>query len=443
MDRLKQLQKDHAAKSAEMQTLIAEGKLDEAEAKNTELEAIEAEITRIQAVAAKAAERAKFASEPATEFPVPAKGAAKAAASKIEAGASEVDKLAGTGGFKSLGHFAHCVYKGRSEESARESLKRWETAQIKAPTGMFEEADPDGGALVPREFSNRIYERMVDPMSIWPLITPITVRGNTLTLPRLKENSRVDGSRDGGILAYWDGEADQFTGSRPKFANLSLKLHKLTALVYMTEELLSDSAVGLESYLGMKVPRAIAFKVQDAVIQGDGVGKPLGIKNSGGTISVAKESGQAAATIVYANINKIHNRLLPTARSRAVWLAHLDTEPQIENLDTGTTNSSAPVLYSVAPDGTPRLKGRRLIYVEQCETLGTTGDLYAASFDGYAAIIKGAIESAMSMHLRFDYDEVAFKWRFRMDGQPYDNTPLTPFKGTVTTSHFVKLDTRA
>lgn len=50
----------------------------------------------------------------------------------------------------------------------------------------------------------------------------------------------------------------------------------------------------------------------------------------------------------------------------------------------------------------------------------------------------------MSIHLRFDYGETAFRFMFEIDGQPWIAEPLTPFKGSANTlSPFVTLATRA
>jgi hypothetical protein len=46
----------------------------------------------------------------------------------------------------------------------------------------------------------------------------------------------------------------------------------------------------------------------------------------------------------------------------------------------------------------------------------------------YVSITKGSIQSAMSIHLKFDYDETVFRWIFRMDGQGAWSAPLTPYK---------------
>jgi HK97 family phage major capsid protein len=61
----------------------------------------------------------------------------------------------------------------------------------------------------------------------------------------LRRKSRADGSRWGGVQGYWAPEAGAVTASKPRFALLTLELHKLTALVNVTDELLKD-ATGLD-----------------------------------------------------------------------------------------------------------------------------------------------------------------------------------------------------
>ena len=61
----------------------------------------------------------------------------------------------------------------------------------------------------------------------------------------------------------------------------------------------------------------------------------------------------------------------------------------------------------------------------------------------YVTISRGLVESALSIHLRFDYDESTFRFIFRVDGQPWWSAALTPYKGTNTQSCFVALATRS
>jgi hypothetical protein len=47
------------------------------------------------------------------------------------------------------------------------------------------------------------------------------------------------------------------------------------------------------------------------------------------------------------------------------------------------------------------------------------------------------------MHLKFDYAQSAFRMIFELDGQPFLNSVITPYKGSTTTSPIVTLATRA
>ena len=230
------------------------------------------------------------------QYPIPFEGKGSGAppqgrygSYRVDTGPSEVDKLEAKGGFSGIGEFAYCQFKmgrdGRSgEQWMHEKLKRWDglqqkmwqhDMQQKSPSGMFEQSDPDGGVLIPREFSNQIYMRMVAQNLILQYLRPIPIAGNTLTLPALKEDSRKDGARWGGIQGYWEGEAAQYIPSKSRYRDLSLRLHKLTVLTFVTDELVNDSPTTLQTFLLDKAPKEINFKINDAVIWGNGVGMPL------------------------------------------------------------------------------------------------------------------------------------------------------------------------
>ena len=79
---------------------------------------------------------------------------------------------------------------------------------------------------------------------------------------------------------------------------MEMKLKKLVALVYATDELLADASA-LNSWIMQNLPEELSFLAENSVIRGSGVGQPLGILNSGATVSVAKETGQARSHHCY------------------------------------------------------------------------------------------------------------------------------------------------
>ena len=52
---------------------------------------------------------------------------------------------------------------------------------------------------------------------------------------------------------------------------------------------------------------------------------------------------------------------------------------------------------------------------------------------------KGAVQAAASMHVRFLYDEMAFRFTYRVDAQTTWKKPLTPKDGGPTLSPFIAL----
>ena len=74
------------------------------------------------------------------------------------------------------------------------------------------------------------------------------------------------------------------------------------------------------------------------------------------------------------------------------------------------------------------LMGMGVEVVEQCQTLGTKGDIYLADWSQFIAITKGGMQSASSIHVQFTTDETVFRFVLRVGGQPVWQSALTPFK---------------
>jgi HK97 family phage major capsid protein len=357
-------------------------------------------------------------------------------------------------GFKSLGDFAMAVKSRDCNEGLDDRLK---VVISKAPQGQNTTTGEEGGLLVPPEFSTQIRERVYSEENLINRVDEYTIQGNSMSWLRVKENSRADGSRWGGVQAYWVEEGNQLTKSQTAFERMTVRPKKLAVLIYATDEMMSDSPIALEQYLTRAAGREIGFKTSDSMINGDGVGKPLGILNSDCLVSVAKESGQAADTVVGLNVMKMWSRLHPASRSNAIWIYNQDVEVQLwqMKLETIIENQAGdenvggyawpvylpPGGLSDSPYAT--IMGRPAIPMEWLPALGDKGDLILADWSQYAAGVKGGIKAAMSIHLRFDYDETAFRFTFRVDGQPWWPSALTPYKGSNTTSPFVTLAERA
>ena len=278
-----------------------------------------------------------------------------------------------------------------------------------------------------------------------PRCRRISISGNSngIKINGVDETSRAS-TRSGGIIGYWKDEAAQKTASKPKFRQIELTLHKLIGLCYATDELLSDASA-LEGFIRQAFAAEFGFLLDDAIIRGSGAGQPLGILNAGCLVTVSKEGGQLADTIVWENVVKMYARLFAGSRPNAVWLINQAAEAQLMQMAMSVGTGGVPVYLpaggaSQSPYAT--LFGRPVIAIEQCSALGDVGDIIFGDFNGYIIAEKGGIESAMSIHVKFDYDESVFRFVLRVDGQPVRASSLTPYKGSDALSHFVTLAAR-
>ena len=356
-------------------------------------------------------------------------------------------KAEGMWGFKSYSHFLHEVRQGTPSAPSEFIRKAYGSETIKkAATGMGELIGSDGGFLVPPTFSSSIFERVYSENNLLAKTDGYTASGNSMVFPRNAESSRATGSRWGGVRAYWVQEGSTITASAPTFGQLRLQLNKLACLARVTEELIKDASTSMEAYLTKVFALEIGFAANNALYRGTGAGQPLGLLNAPCAVTVSKETGQSAATIVPANIAKMWARrfaLGPTGSY--VWLINQDVLPQLYLMTlgigtAGVTTFMPPGGLSGAPYST--LMGAPIMEIEFASTLGTVGDIALVDLSQIVSITQG-MQSMSSMHVYFTTEEQAFRTSFRLDAAPWQAAALTPFQGTNTQSPIVLLATRS
>jgi HK97 family phage major capsid protein len=330
--------------------------------------------------------------------------------------------------------------------------------------GSLNEAIPsEGGFLVGADTSEKIYQRTYATGAIVNKCQrqPISSSSNRLKLKVVDEDSRADGSRMGGVLAFWQNEADLFLSSRPKFRQIELTLNKLTALVYATDELLEDAAA-LEAWIMSNLPTEINFRLEDAIFNGTGAGQPLGILNSQALLALSPGTNPTVvnATDILAMWARFwHPGLQGSVASIATenltagsvggqpGAAFFIDQSVIPQLFAMTLGSGTAVILLYHPPGYMGLPGQYgqllglpVIPTEHNAQLGTIGDVVLADMSQYLIADKGAVEAAASMHVRFVYDEMTFRFTYRADGQTTWKKPLTPKNGGNTLSPFLALN---
>ena len=345
----------------------------------------------------------------------------------------------GKWGWRNFGEFAMAVRKSSMHGASPDAL----LVQNAATTYGNEGTGADGGFAVPPDFRSAIMRTIEAEESLLGRTDQQQSSSNTLTVP---VDETTPWQTTGGLQAYWESEGAAMTQSKPALQQMQVRLHKLTALVPMTDELLDD-APAMGSYLSSKLPEKIGFKINHAILFGTGAGQPLGVMNSPALVTVSKETGQDADTVYFENLNKMWARMYAPARRNAVWLINQDIEPQLHTMSLPIGTGGVPVY--LPPGGaadTPyaRIFGREVIPTQANETLGDLGDIILVDLSKYLTVQKaGGLRTDTSIHLWFDQGITAFRATMRLAGQPWWSAAVSPRDGSNTLSPFVTLAARA
>lgn len=290
----------------------------------------------------------------------------------------------------------------------------------------------DGGFLVPPSYSSEIFSVITAGDNLLQRTRQIPVAGNEWKYP--SNETTAHGTT--GVQAYWDGEADAITQTKPAFKNGSIKLDRLTALCPATEESLEDSSA-LGAWIQMEAGEKMAFKVTDAIMNGTGAGMPLGLLAAACLVTVAKETSQPANTLYAENVLKMFSRMPLRMRQRAVWVMNQDLEPLLPQMNIKVKNVAGaenvggiplpPIIYT--PPGANgneygMLLGRPIVVTEAAPALSAAGDLALIDFQSYITITKGGVRADESMHFFFDQNMRAFRFVMRLGGQPWLSAPI-------------------
>ena len=351
-----------------------------------------------------------------------------------------------TRGFNTYADFLGAVKAADSSRGANVDTR----LRILGATGMSEGIGADGGWLAPPTYETEIWDSVMaeDALNLVSRCDQRMISGRSLTLNADAETSKADGSRHGGVRGYWIPEGGTLTASRPKYRQLTLKPKKLTVLAYLTGEL-EDDAPAAAAHLQKVVPSEMAYMINRAIVRGTGTGEPLGILNSGGLTTVAVETGQTSADPLLAeNIDKMYSRMIGSSLPGAVWLINQGLTPYLQAM--GRTVGAAGWPAYMPPGGLSQspygsLKGLPVLPCPWCSAYNTTGDIILANLKGYLVGTKGGVRADTSIHVQWLTDEKSYRFIFRIDGQPWRASPLTPenVSGTETLSDFVALATRS
>lgn len=161
-------------------------------------------------------------------------------------------------------------------------MKTFLSMARKAYAGMAEGNGPDGGYLVPTEFSSEVLRLLSDTAAIFKL-------ARVVPMAAFKRDVPVQAT---GVSVAWAEEAASRASSKPTFGKVTQQAKVMAAIIKCTDELLRDSALDLQAFLSEMVAEAMALEIERVALAGKTAsGDPFnGVLNASGVQSVSMAS---------------------------------------------------------------------------------------------------------------------------------------------------------
>lgn len=345
---------------------------------------------------------------------------------------AQVDDL-----FDSAGEYFKMIWRGNSAKNTPEVQGKLERLR-----NFSSDVPSDGGFLIPERLRSELLRVALETALVRPRARIVPMETLRVPFPAIDSTSNVN-SVFGGLTGFWTEEGGQLESSKPRFGRVVLDAKKLTIYTEVPSELLADSLISLTGFIDQAFPEALAFFEDIAFLTGSGVGQPLGALNGNAAVRVPRTT---SGEIHFEDTITMFSRMLPASLSRAVWVASIDTFPQLASMviTRGTDGIASPAVWlnngQVIGGPPATILGRPVVFTEKTPALGNTGDLNLVDFGFYLIGDRQAMQARQSEDFRFDTDEIAFRVIERVDGRPWLQSPITPHNGGAALSPIVSLD---
>ena len=226
----------------------------------------------------------------------------------------------------------------------------------KVINALMESRDDLGGFTVPEDFRSEIIEAKAG-FSVFRQAGARTIptTRNAITMPAITPGSDPYPSDINVGDSNWKAEGVVTGGgayptqNKPTFGQERIPVHIWQPdAIELTEELIDDSAVPLESILASLIAKTQALDEDDAFINGNGVGKPQGVLEAG----ITSTAISAGSDITYALWTDFYVSLPAQYRMSASWIFPSSVLANLMLLTHNTGSSSPPVFPPNAEPGT-------------------------------------------------------------------------------------------
>lgn len=269
----------------------------------------------------------------------------------------------------------------------------------------------DIGALVPPTTLNKVVEEIKSYGMILPLVTK-TAYPNGISIPK----------SDVKPVATWVNEGAGSDKQKKTTGSIVFAHHKLRCAVAVTLEAEYMSYSAFEAAVVSNMAEAMARALEEAIITGDGNGKPEGIlKNTANGVTINYGS------LTYNALTKAEGELPQAYENGAVWVMSKKTFMGF----VGMTDSNGQPIARVNAgiNGVPQrtLLGRTVVLTEYVPSFADTlteGTVFAFLYKMSDYCLNTNFNIGMKIYEDNDTDDIVRKSIMVCDGKPVDTHSL-------------------
>ncbi|MDR7147061.1 phage major capsid protein [Rhizobium sp. BE258] len=200
-----------------------------------------------------------------------------------------------------------------------------EVMELEEVRALIVGEDVKGGYLAPAEFQAEVIKGILDISPIRQAVRVGSTSAGSVILPKLT------GMPD----AQWVGEEETRPETTATYGQLEIPIHELACYIDVSNRLLEDSAINIDSEISSMLAEKFEEKESLAFSNGDGVKRPLGLQKAAGIAEVLNGSGTTL------NADKLIGLMysLPLAyRNSGSWMMNGTTLGIVRTLKDGQNN---------------------------------------------------------------------------------------------------------
>lgn len=274
-----------------------------------------------------------------------------------------------------------------------------------------------GSLVVPTTMARSLFDLLEANIAAFRIGATVmnTSTGENMQLPKLTTH---------GIATQVSGQGTTLAGSDPVMGRVNLNTYKYGQLVRVSNELVTDAAFDISSWLGGDLGYALGRVIDADLVVGTGTNEPTGmtILAGAGTNAPIKTGGSLIAPTVEKFID-LQYSVADSVRQRGSWLMQDSVAGSIRKLRDGAGGTVGaflwePSVFNGIQGGQPdRFLGNPVFTDTNCAAAGSNAILSTfGDFSEYVIRTVGnpVIESDASRY--FDTDETGFRGKWRVGG---------------------------